>query len=471
MRGVDPAEVPSRGYLGRFRGVNRSCVVRTAFVALLLLAAFPLAADCIANGHYTLASSPFPYTEDLTRPWSAPVPSGLWVGDDDGWTLVQTACSEQTNVNASTDVALLIRASFRIGKTTAAPDAMFDVQLRVDGEPIATHSRRVGDQFPKAYRFGGSVQQLAAGNHLLTMWIRMRDPGAVLVGLQWITAQGAPVNYGGNRTAVDKVTLGGDWTMIGPPLAIETARDVDAALQASFTIASADAPLSFAWSVDSEPPGARSGAIAAPSIQPDGATIFDHRAWIDAGAHTLQLWGRTSGSAARLEGITIDLVGFPHEARPGRVPAITEAEADEPIVTTTDGDAEQPPGMIQLCGRWTKLLELELPSDVKNYSWSVDGFIDVLAHDVSSYGQIGIEVDSGDAHTDVGVFDIQAEQNHDGIYFYGDCSKWAPRDATRVSLWIRRVEGCGLAPEGGSFTVGKRWLAVKLLPSQAPHLP
>jgi hypothetical protein len=445
--------------------------VRVVFAVLLAVAGSPLAADCIANGHYTLASSAFPYTEDLTRPWSAPVPSGLWVSGDEDWTLVQTACSEQTNVNASTDVALLVRASFRIGKTTAAPDAMFDVQLRVDGEPVATHSRRVGDQFPKSYRFGGSVQRLAAGNHLLTMWIRMRDPGAVLVGLQWITAQGAPVNFGGNRAAVDNVTLNADWTMIGPPLPIETVRDVDAALQASFTIASADAPLSFSWTLDAEPPGAHSGAMAPPRFQPDGATIFDHRVWIDAGAHTLQLWGRTSGSAARLEGVAIDLVGFPHAARPAPVPPMVEAEEEGPTLATTDGDPEQPTGMIQPCGRWTKLLELDLPSDVKNYSWSVDGYLDVLSHDVSSYGQIGIEVDSGDAHTDVGVFDIQAEQAHDGIYFYGDCSKWAPRDATHVSLWIRRVEGCGLSPAGGSFTVGKRWLAVKLLPSQAPHLP
>jgi hypothetical protein len=445
--------------------------VRPALAALLILVSLPLAADCIANGHYTLAASTFPYTEDLTRPWSAPVPSGLWVGGAEDWTLVQTACSEQTNINASTDVRLLVRGSFRIGKTTAAPDAAFDVQLRVDGEPIATSSRRVGDQFPKSYRFGGSVQQLSAGNHLLTMWIRMRDPGSIFVGLQWITAQGAPMAYGGNRAVADKVTLGGDWTMIGRPLVIETARDVDAELQASFTIASASAPLSFAWTLDAEPPNTRSGTIAPPRNQPDGATIFDHQAWIDAGAHTLQLWGRSSGDAAELEGVTIDLVGFPHELFAGRVPPIVEAEAEAPIVATTDGDAEQPAAMIQPCGRWTKLLDFDLPSDVKNFSWSVDGFIELLAHETGSYGQIGIEVDSGDAHTDVGVFDIQAEQDHDGIYFYGDCSKWAPRDATHVSLWIRRIEGCGVSPAGGSFTVGKRWLAVKLLPSQAPHLP
>jgi hypothetical protein len=366
---------------------------------------------------------------------------------------------------------LLVRASFRVGRATAAPDAMFDVQLRVDGEPVATHSRRVGGQFPLSYRFGGSVPRLEAGNHLLTMWVRMRSPGAILVGLQWITAQGAPVFYGGRRAAIDKVTLSSDWTMIGLPLPLEAIRDVDAALQASFTIASADAPLSFAWSLDYAPPGARAGVIAPPLYQPEGVTIFDHQAWIDGGSHTLQLWGRTDGQAAQIEGVTIDLVAFPHELRTGRVPPLAEGEADGPTLATTTGDAEQPPGMIQPCGPWTKLLDFDLPPDAKNYSWSVDGYVELLGHDVSGYGQIGIEVDSGDAHTDVGVFDIQSEQQHEGIYFYGDCSKWSPSNGTHVSLWIRRVEGCGLSPAGGSFLVGKRWLAVKLLPSQAPHLP
>src|SRR5207237_10510089 len=101
-----PPEVPIRGYRGRFRGVKRNSLVRAVAAALLILVSFPLAADCIANGHYTLAASAFPYTEDLTRPSSTPLPSGMWVSDGSDWTLVQTACSERTNVNASVDATL-----------------------------------------------------------------------------------------------------------------------------------------------------------------------------------------------------------------------------------------------------------------------------------------------------------------------------------------------------------------------------
>jgi len=469
MRGVDPAEVPNRGYLGQFRIVKRSNVMRAFLATLLLLAASPLLADCIANGHYSLASSAFPYTEDLTRPTSQPLHDGMWVADENDWTLVQTACSERTNVNASVDVTLLVRASFHIGKTTAAPDAIFDVQLRVDGEPLVTQSRRVGDQFPKSFRFGTSVERLPAGNHLLTMWVRMRNPGAIYVGLQWITAQGVPANNGSHRVLADDVKLGSDWTTIGPPLALTSIRDIDAALQASFSVASAVTPLSFDWTVDDEKPGARPGVVAAPLVQPDGVMVFDHRGWIDRGSHTVQLWGR-SDATAELKEIAIDAVGFPHET-PAKVIPLIEASADATIVATTAGDPQQPLAMSADCGRWTKILEFDMPGDRKDFSWSVDGYVELLGHDVSGYGVVGVEVDTGKAQTDVGMFEFQTDQQHEGFYFYGDCSKWSPGEATHVSLWIRRIEGCGVAPLGGSFVVGKRWLAVKLLPSQTPHLP
>ncbi|HEX3107800.1 MAG TPA: hypothetical protein VHU41_01820, partial [Thermoanaerobaculia bacterium] len=156
---------------------------------------------------------------------------------------------------------------------------------------------------------------------------------------------------------------------------------------------------------------------------------------------------------------------------PAKVIPLIEASADATIVATTAGDPQQPLAMSADCGRWTKILEFELPGDRKDFSWSVDGYVELLGHDVSGYGVVGVEVDTGTAQTDVGMFEFQTDQQHEGFYFYGDCSKWSPREATHVSLWIRRIEGCGVAPLGGSFVVGKRWLAVKLLPSQTPHLP
>jgi len=71
----------------------------------------------------------------------------------------------------------------------------------------------------------------------------------------------------------------------------------------------------------------------------------------------------------------------------------------------------------------------------------------------------------------MGMFQFQLGPQHDGISFYGDCSKWGNYDQpTKLSLWLRRIEYCAGAPAGGTITVGRRWLGVKLLPSPTPHL-
>jgi hypothetical protein len=82
-----------------------------------------------------------------------------------------------------------------------------------------------------------------------------------------------------------------------------------------------------------------------------------------------------------------------------------------------------------------------------------------------------MEIESGGAQTDVGMFDFQLNQHHKGIYFYERLQQMvACRRNSRVP-WIRRMDGCGIAPLGGSLLIGRRWLAVTLLPSQSPHLP
>jgi hypothetical protein len=116
-------------------------------------------------------------------------------------------------------------------------------------------------------------------------------------------------------------------------------------------------------------------------------------------------------------------------------------------------------------------------------SWTFEGFVEILGADVSGYGQLGIDVthrerDRSDPSrevdyaTDMGMFEFQAAPGRDGIYIFGDCSKWGNfKRGAHVSLWIRRIEGCNNAPFGGPFRVGQRWLSMKLLPSEGPHLP
>jgi hypothetical protein len=160
------------------------------------------------------------------------------------------------------------------------------------------------------------------------------------------------------------------------------------------------------------------------------------------------------------------------------------ASAADPVVVTVNGDGNPLPqsALSEICGPWTKVLEYELPRSNGDFSWTMSGFVEIKDFDVSGYGQLAVVIqhrrlgsrdgsnDFDDA-TDIGMFEFQASPGGDGIYFYGDCSKWGNGAGNRISLWVRRMIGCGGGPLDGELVVGERWISIKLLPSLGPHLP
>jgi hypothetical protein len=177
----------------------------------------------------------------------------------------------------------------------------------------------------------------------------------------------------------------------------------------------------------------------------------------------------------------MEMVSFPSRIRDlGIIPMVKQEANDERIVTTA-GDAEQTASLSPVCGRWTKVLDFTLPPSAGDPSWSLEGYVELRDFDVSGYGQVAIvaihphEVADGapvgDATTDMGIFEFNVRSGGDGLFFEGDASKWGNSlNGNEMSLWIRRIEGCRNAPLGGGFRVGRRWLAVKVLPSEGPHL-
>jgi len=468
-------------------------------------------ADCIDNGHFTIAATTnplsggrFPYTEDLTHhPTDTPVGGEVTVAyrPDGSWTKLQSGCAsfDEKNIMAAGPVNLLLRASIHLqyGKQQAPVGTRYEVQLRVgrsadDREPFVAFDelRRLDGRYPQSVRFAGIARDLPAGNWTYSMWMRVLDgpeSNRVTIDLQWITAQGVPNIYPAALTrSTGDVIVGSEWTPAAPELALDSRYDVDAILQSSFTIigASEDAgPLEIAFSADAPAPSSRFGVIALPLHLPDRAVAFDHADALSAGAHSIQLWMRATTGEVRLRDVRAECVSFPRRLqRPQIIPLQITSET-KPLVAIAAHSDEQPASMSPVCGRWTKLLDMTLEPSNGPLSWTLEGFVEILGADVSGYGQIGVDVthhevlrsDTSqelDYATDVGMFEFQTAPGRDGIYFYGDCSKWGNfRVGAHVSLWIRRIEGCNNAPFGGPFHVGQRWLSVKLLPSEGPHLP
>jgi hypothetical protein len=471
---------------------------RLLLVAVFLLAAMPAGADCIANGHFTIISNAvpllgtrFPYTEDLaSRRDAQPIPSSFTVShhEDGRWTKIQTGCvsSGERNISASTAVNLLLRASFRINAHTAPPEARYEIQLRLDDEPVLTETRRLG-VVPRSDRFATVVRDVSAGNYVYSLWMRILDgPGSnsAIVDVQWITAQGMPNSFAADREISSAQHLvNAMWIKAGQPIHFSNDQPLDLVLQSSFTVEEADSDavtMEVGFTVDDElifP----AGLVAIPTILPDSLVTFDTRSLVPPGQHTLHLWLRTTLGQMRVSGLRTEMAGMPSRIPDLEIFPMVRAEEREEIEARAGEGEEPPPSLDTVCGQWTKLLRFELPASGGLSSWNLEGYVEVLDTDVSGYGQIAIVVehrqqlpDGGlvtDAVTDMGILEIQARPGGDGFFFYGDASKWGNFPVgDEMSLWIRRMEGCRSAPFGGSFRVGRRWLAVKLLPSEGPHL-
>jgi hypothetical protein len=359
----------------------------------------------------------------------------------------------------------------RVTKCSFASDALLTIARR------SSRSMSCGDSTAAIRR--AFVSQASRA-------ICRRATGRITLDLQWITAQGVPNIYPAalTRSAGD-VIVGSEWTPAAPEIALDSRYDVDAILQSSFTIAAASedaGPLDIAFSADAPAPSSRFGVIALPLHFPDRAVAFDHADALNAGEHSIQLWMRASSGVVRVRDVRAECVSFPRRLQRPQIIPLQIASAAQPLIAVAS-ENEQPAAMSPICGRWTKLLDMTLEPSNGPLSWTLEGFVEILGADVSGYGQIGIDVthregvrsnpsEEFEFATDVGMFEFQAAPGRDGIYFYGDCSKWGNfRVGAHVSLWIRRIEGCNNAPFGGPFHVGQRWLSVKLLPSEGPHLP
>jgi hypothetical protein len=480
---------------------------------LLLLHPPALRGNCIAEGHYALGwtlrpltGTPFPYTEDITHvPSNAPVGGHLTVSyhSDLRWTRIQSGCAEygETNINASTAFHLQVRAAPLIAfdpPPTAPRGTRYEVQIRLGLTPddpnprIASwEMRRLEGKYPYTERFGGSLQNVPAGNYVQSMWARLLDgpeTNAITFDLQWMTGQGVPTIFPAGRRSSDAPDLvGTSWTAVGPELAYDSYRPLDLSLQASFQIAAGmpGALLDFGWSVDGASSGPQYGSLGVPTADmlPAGRVIYDDKVLVPAGHHAVRLYARTSAGETRLEYVTTECFSFPSHWQFPEIRPMQQALGTGRIHVDTQTTGEQPVAISPICGRWTKLLELELPpvSATIGYTWMLNGYVELPgSFDGSSDANVAFETvhlePSRDdlrhlESTDMGVFDVQLTRVPGGIYMYGDASKWGDwGQGAKVSLWARKLEGCRGATFGGGFDVGKRWLAVKLLPSYGEHL-
>ena len=474
-------------------------VVAGLFVAGAARAACEHARPCRENGHTTMTNGlvggvlhgvEWPYSEDIAS--GSFQPFGKMTVDYDpqgGWTPIQSGCLAigERNLAASTQFHAILRAQPTISRTpspTALPDSSYELQLRLGAtrdDPqarVAAHEvRRLRGKYPQADHLGGIASNLPPGAYVYSLWVRLLDPGSITFDNTWISAQGIPAHAGDAARATEALEQSIDttWQAVGPPLVTTPTgftSTIDLILGASFRISSgaAGAGVRINFSVDDVLQPAQFGEVTIPAALPDGINAFDSRAGLEDAPHTVRLYLRTTAGSAVIRDATVEYATLPVS---DRVPPMVASGVETDAVTVADVEEGDQPreqtGITGSCGRWTKILELDVPSYSAEFNWLYQGFVQLVGDGSGTpQGDIAIEnvVTDGDGSSTVsvdhGVTSIEA--GADGIYLTGEAYRWGNWNGNKVRVWARRRTLCDGDSAAGAFTIGKRWMSVKLTP-------
>lgn len=442
----------------------------------------------------------YPYTEDIATSCSdngyyhkVVNYDSTWATDSTGgFVKIWSGCPtwNETNINASGAINLVIHSGVTITAATASAGTLYEVQVRVGtsisqvdnntGIVASWDSRRLGGTYNQNDRFGAIVKNLSSGDYVVAMYARVLGTGSMTVDSQYITAEGIPTTYPADGAAASgDISVSTSWAAAGPQLTFTNSSTVDVVIGSAFQIVNTTTAgiVYLGYSVDGGSSGNQYGPIHVNSTLPMGVSAFDAKTTISPGTHTLQAFMKTDTGSA-----TVRYFGIQYATEPNSPSMVISPVSTGTITVDAATTEAQPQGSLNDGnGKWTKLLEFNVPPSSGDNNWQLEGFLESLGNlssGASTWVQIAIEANhynnldgSGnpinyDASSDMGVFSLvpktgTSASSGEGFYFYGDSFRWGNSGGGNViKVWIRRVFATS-----GTFDVGKRWLAVKLLPS------
>jgi hypothetical protein len=434
----------------------------------------PALDHCVNAGHQFTKGSLFPYSEDITPSVNEPI-RDIVVRKDDGWTVLQSGCvgNNYDNVLSGGNANLRLLGYLRIDDATAAPGAQFEVQFLIDGQPRGWYRRAFQGLLPQGDHFNAVVPLLARGSHRFEIQVRLDDDGSLTFGQQVTTSIGVPSNYPAlSQTNKRQFVVTGRWQQASDTVVFDNDSGgfIDLMAQAYFQFdeGTPGDQISVGFSIDGQH-SAHTSDVAAPPFYPDGINVFDHIAGVPPGRHTLAFWlVDRNGRRLTVSNRQIEMISFPagtNSDRPDQ-PLLADAIATEPVFVSTDA-TDQPPfqGEIsQMCGGWTKVLEYTMPPSAGGFNYTGDGFVELLgtADGRTTEADIAIEAIAWDGgESDMHWVHFSVPPGRSQIYIYADSLGWDDAGET-IRLWMR-TSTCNHS-SGAAFTVGKRYLALKLVP-------
>jgi hypothetical protein len=192
-----------------------------------------------------------------------------------------------------------------------------------------------------------------------------------------------------------------------------------------------------------------------------GINLVDHLFGVKPGTHTVQLEAQAASSDVYVSWRSLEYASFPSSS-----PAYKAQANDTVIVDTYRADPNNPgrqPAAANLspsCGFWTPLLDI--PVNIGNgFTFAASGYVQVTSPIVSpDNSQFAIEVPPYEA----GIIAVHITPTPDGFYFFSDGSTNVGCASCTVTLWARKINGCGQGGPG-KFSVANRYLALKWVPN------
>jgi len=427
---------------------------------------------CQSAGHNNLSASAWPFTEDIFQTGPTLPPISL-SGPSTAWTVIETGCQDPPlsgqNLRATGSFNALLRAQVTIGSATAAAGARYEVQLLVDGSPVAWYTRRLRGVYPQVDVFASTAQNVTAGNHSFSVQARLVDSGTLSLGNVYITASGVPTTYPSLKT-----TNGGTLTLanlfmkpVTDTLSFTTTESLDLVVQGYFQINSGTSlqPISVAPFLD----GVRQlpvTVVAVPPVLYDAVNVLAVIPDVPAGNHTLTLEVITGGNSTTFQFRNVEFVSFPAGSYKVMQTSTTAVTVD----SATTGTQPDPAALDTACGKWTKLLEGTIPPNPTfgSYSQTYEGYLKLTG--VSSgptWAQLAFETAffATSAFTDGGGRQLAVAPYADGAYIFGSTATFAdPNNTETIQMWARKVNPSCYPPNNGmqgSFGVADRYFWVK----------
>jgi hypothetical protein len=442
-------------------------------------AAYPFCSastTCRASSHFTLAQSTYPYTEDIDGS-----PSGVTLhGPTYTFTTIETSCSQLSgNLNGSASFNAHLRAQITIEPdSTAAVGARYEVQLQVDGVEHGWYVRRLRGQYPQVDVFAGTVQNVAAGNHVFSVVARLLDSGTLHIEGTYITAQGSPATYPSVKdvqsSAINISTSG--YVAVSGTISFSNSVAVDLPIDGYFQINSGTFGQQIQLQVflDGLPAGPYFYVGVPPNLY-DGISVLSILTNVPAGNHYMTLLASTNNYNINVSNRELEFVGFPATTY-----YVFGSDSTLTAVQSNTTQAQPHPQSLDTsCGLWTKLLDTTVPRDPSTgpyFNSIYEGYIHFPGSSSDytapvAWGELAFETFYPDCGcTDGGSRSIQIPLANagsgspypDGAFIFGDAGAFYENDEYEtIRLWARKINAsCNPANNGqqGAFNVSDRFL-------------